>query len=298
MAEPIMLVNSVLNGYRVLSKIIECPETVLYRGVNEQNLHEVAIKMLLPHVARKGYLIRQLKREARYEGKLSHPSIIKGRGFFRRPARHHFIMDYFPSKSLRFRLMDEDDDIVRTYMRKIMIEMADALAYVHDMGLVHRDIKPENVLVNSAGDTKLIDFALASRYDLISRMFVRGRRVQGTRSYMSPEQIRNKPLDNRADIYSFGAMLFEMVVGHPPFTGSSEAEILRRHLTDFIRPIKRFKENVSPAFDGLVQAMLAKSPSGRPSTMHEVADTLKSVSIFVDEETDAGFEPESMHEQQ
>jgi len=292
-----MLVNSVLNGYRVLSKVIECPETIIYRGVNEQNLHEVAIKMLLPHLARRGYLIRQLRREAYYEGLLSHPNIIKGRGFFRKPVRHHFIMDYFPSKSMRFRMMDETDTVLATYMKKIMIDVADALAHVHDMGIVHRDVKPENILVNSAGDSKIIDFALASRYDFISKMFVR-RRVQGTRSYMSPEQIRNRALDNRADVYSFGATVFEMVVGHPPFTGSSEEEILRRHLTDFVRPISRFKENVTPAFDSMVQSMLAKPAGDRPKDMHEVAATLREISIFVDQPDSPADETEKADEQQ
>lgn len=282
MTEPVMLVNSVLNGYRILSKIIECPQTVLYRGVNEANLHEVAVKMLLPHYARERHLVRQLRREARYETKLSHPSIIKGRGFFRKPVRHHFIMDYFPSKSMRFRLMDENDTVVKTYMKKIMVDMAEALAYIHERGLVHRDVKPENILVNSAGDSKLIDLALASRYDFISRIFVR-RRVQGTASYMSPEQIRGKALDNRADIYSFGATMFEMVVGHPPFTGASEPEILRRHLSDYIRPVRNFRENVTSSFDALVRRMLAKSPSERPRGIREVADTLKEIDIFIDQ---------------
>ena len=277
-----MLVGSVVNGYRVMEKMMELPETVLYKGVHEQNLHEVAIKMLLPHVARRHELIRQLKREAYYQGRLNHPNIVKGRGFFRKPIRHHFIMDYFPSRNMRTRFKDEADQVIRRYLKHIMIQIAEGLAYVHDYGLTHRDIKPENIVINSAGDAKLIDFALASRYDILSRIFVR-RLVQGTRSYMAPEQIRGKSVDNRADIYSYGATVFEMVAGHPPFTGASEAEILRRHLNEPVRPIKQFKINVTTSFNTLVSRMLAKRPSERPSDMSEVVEILKNNALFFDE---------------
>jgi serine/threonine-protein kinase len=277
-----MLVGSVLNGYRVIEKLVEMPETILYKGVHEQNLHEVAIKMLLPYVARRHELIRQLKREAYYQGRLTHTNIVKGRGFFRKPFRHHFIMDYFQARSMRSRLQDEQDTIVRKYLKKIMIDVGDALAYVHSQGVVHRDVKPENIIINSAGDAKLIDFALASRYDILSRTFVR-RKVQGTRSYMAPEQILGKAVDNRADVYSYGATVFEMVAGHPPFTGATEAQILRRHLTEEARPIKRFKNNVTTTFNALVSHMLEKSPRKRPSSMSEVVEVLESHALFFDE---------------
>jgi len=277
-----MLVNSVLHGYRVIEKLTELPETILYKGVHERNLHEVVIKMLLPHLAGRRELVRQLKREAYYQGKLDHRNIVKGRGFFRKPVRHHFIMDYFPSRSMRFRLRDEEDRVVRTYLKKIMVEMGEALDYIHGRQVVHRDFKPENVLINSAGDVKLIDFALASRYDFISRLFVR-RRIQGTRSYMAPEQIRGRSVDNRADIYSYAATVFEMIVGHPPFTGASEEEILRRHLAEPARPVRQFRRNVTASFDALVTRMLAKKPSERPGDIGEVVDTLKEISIFMDE---------------
>ena len=104
------------------------------------------------------------------------------------------------------------------------------MQYLHEQGWIHRDIKPDNFLVNEEGDVKLIDFALAARERKgLGKLFGRTK-VQGTRSYMAPEQIRGKGLDARTDIYSFGCMLYELVSGRLPFTGVSPEELLRKHL--------------------------------------------------------------------
>ena len=108
---------------------------------------------------------------------------------------------------------------------------------------------------------------------------------------MSPEQIRGKSVDNRADIYSFGATIFEMVVGHPPFTGSTESEILRRHLVEPARSLKQFKPNVTPPFDDLVRRMLQKSPADRPRSMDEVVRACRPRGFSWTRKTEAGSVP-------
>src|SRR5207247_408302 len=114
---------------------------------------------------------------------------------------------------------------------EIFKQAATALAYMNASGWVHRDVKPDNIMVNSAGEVRLIDFALAQRVSKGS-MFRRKVRTAGTRSYMSPEQIRGEALDGRADVYSFGASVYEVVTGRPPFRAASPVELLNKHIVE------------------------------------------------------------------
>ena len=132
-------------------------------------------------------------------------------------------------------------------------------------GWIHRDIKPDNFLVKPSGDVKLIDFALAvRRKGGLARLFAGKTKIQGTRSYMSPEQIRGQPLDERADIYSFGCMVYELLGGKPPYTGTSTNELLNKHLRSPIPPLQASNRNVTDDFAQLGAAMLAKKPEDRP----------------------------------
>src|SRR5690606_33025097 len=116
------------------------------------------------------------------------------------------LMEYFPSQNLKLRIMrGQYEEFIKPRLRNLLEQMILALDYVHSQGWVHRDVKPDNYLVSKGGDVRLIDFALAVRAATgLSRLFARkNTRIMGTRSYMSPEQIRGQPLDRRADIYSF-----------------------------------------------------------------------------------------------
>ena len=127
-------------------------------------------------------------------------------------------MEYFPAGNLKVRIMRKELDFLREKGQDILKQAATGLAFMNAKGWVHRDVKPDNILVASSGDVRIIDFALAQRIPtgLVQVLLAQGK-TQGTRSYMSPEQIRGQPLDGRADIYSFGAMCYEMVTGRPPF---------------------------------------------------------------------------------
>jgi serine/threonine protein kinase len=192
-------------------------------------------------------------------------------------------MEFFPSGSLKVRLMRKQMDFIKENALSIFKQSATALAYMNAHGWVHRDIKPDNMLVNSAGELRIIDFALARRIEkpsFFSRLFRRRGKVQGTRSYMSPEQIRGEALDGRADIYSFAASAYELVTGRPPFRGASSQDLLVKHITEKPASPQIYNSDVTDEFAELVLRMLGKKREDRPRDFHEVLMKLKTMKVF------------------
>jgi serine/threonine protein kinase len=148
-------------------------------------------------------------------------------------------------------------------------------------GWVHRDVKPDNILVNAAGEVRLIDFAIAYRIPTgLAKMFHGKKQAQGTRSYMSPEQIRGLALDGRADIYSFGVTAYELSTGRPPFRGKDAHELLTKHILETPMNPKAYNPNINDDFAALVLHMLAKKKEDRPKDFHEVLMALRNVRVF------------------
>jgi serine/threonine-protein kinase len=245
------------------------------------------MKMLLPEKANDREHRRYLAHEANVGQQLAHPNIIRivaaaTEGKVEHP---YIVMEFFPAGNLKLRIMRKDAEFIREKAHDILKQGATALAFMNAKGWVHRDVKPDNFLVNSAGEVRLIDFALAQRISgggLAS--WFRGRqKAQGTRSYMSPEQIRGQALDGRADVYSFGANAYELTTGRPPFRASSNQELLSKHISE--KPISPQFHNpdLSDEFAELVLRMLAKKKEDRPRDFHEVLMKLRSISVYKSE---------------
>jgi serine/threonine protein kinase len=163
---------------------------------------------------------------------------------------------------------------------RIIEQAAAGLAYFHQQGWIHRDIKPNNFLINPAADVKLIDYAIAERRrGLLGRLFGKTK-IAGTRSYMSPEQIRGQALDFRTDIYSFGCVMFELLAGKPPYTGNTENELLNKHLRAPIPSAETYNKYLTYECVQLVKAMLAKDPVDRPVSMDEVLGYLRANRVY------------------
>lgn len=165
-------------------------------------------------------------------------------------------------------------------LRRVAIEATEGVAEFCRHGWVHRDIKPDNFLVDETGKVKLIDFGLAHRAKKgLSRYLARKTKVQGTRSYMSPEQIRGKPLDERADLYSLACTLFEMFSGKPPYTGLSANDLLMQHIKSPVPWLKTRNPDATSELSDLLQVAMAKDPERRQSSVQEFLAKLRSIKM-------------------
>jgi serine/threonine protein kinase len=212
---------------------------------------------------------------------LHHANVIEIYDFNIARGIPYLAMEYFESSNLKQWIRQSSDDPKNILLLPVIIQhCAEALAYFHEQGWVHRDIKPDNFLVNEETVVKLIDFAIAQKVKRgLGRLFGGRGKVQGTRSYMSPEQIRGETIDQRSDVYSFGCMLYELFCGRPPYTGGSADELLQKHLTAGIPTIATGSDLVSPEFSQLVTRMMAKEPQGRPDSMQAFLDELDGMRI-------------------
>lgn len=239
----------------------------VWEVLHETRQERRAIKLLLTDYVKDREQVGLLKHEYLVGSKLEHSHVIKMYEYGSYQGGPYLVMEYFPWPNLK-QYVQRDVGILAHAIDKITKQAAAGLGYLHEAGWVHRDVKPDNFLLSKSMDVRLIDFALATRIKKgIAKLFSAKGKIQGTRSYMSPEQIRCQALDQRADIYSFGCMLHELLTGKPPFTGSTSNELLNKHLKSPPPPAEAANTNVTPEMSGLVLRMLAKTPDQRPATM-------------------------------
>jgi serine/threonine protein kinase len=275
------MAGEIVGNYRLLRHIQSGQTTSVYEVVETSSHRHFAMKIMHADKAKDPVLRRLLLHEAAVGKQLTHPNVIRIVHVETKAAEPYFVMEFFPSGSLKVRLRAKEP-LVTEKCQDILKQAAIGLAFMNEKGWVHRDVKPDNILVNSAGDAKLIDFAIAQEIPkgFFAKLFWRKQKAQGTRSYMSPEQIRGLPLDARADIYSFGATCFEVVTGKAPFTASSSQELLQKHILEKPASPAGLNPDVTKEFSDLVLRMLMKKKEDRPKNFHEVLFALKSLRVY------------------
>src|SRR5262249_34087503 len=234
-----------------------------------------------------------LYHEATVGKQMAHPNVIRIVYVHKDNKNPYFVMEYFPGGSVRARMQAKQTEFLREHLHSILKQTATGLAYTNASKWVHRDVKPDNILCNAAGEVKLIDFALATRVQkqpgFLGRLFGRMRRRKpkavGTRSYMSPEQIRGQAIDGRADVYSFGVTCYELGTGRTPFVGVSSQDLLTKHVAEKPVTPRSHNPDVTDEFAELVLRMLGKKREDRPRDFHEVLMQLRTMKIYKSVET-------------
>ncbi len=278
------MAEDIVGNYKLQNLMMTGQSSQVWEVVEVTSNRHFAMKILLPEHLNNQSLVKSLLHEATVGKKLSHPYIIKIVHVNKKPKNPYFVMEFFPAGSLKLRLVRKQTEFINEFIDKILKDAATGFAYMNASGWVHRDVKPDNILVNSAGEVRIIDFALAKKIEkpnFLSKLLqMKNTTTQGTRSYMSPEQIKNEFLDGRADIYSFGATAYELTTGRPPFRAASSAELLAKHFTEKPVPPKELNPNISNEFSDLVLRMLAKKKEHRPRDFHEVLMSLKTLKVY------------------
>ncbi|HTR19236.1 MAG TPA: serine/threonine-protein kinase, partial [Gemmatimonadales bacterium] len=220
----------------------------------------VALKVLRPELAAVLGTERFL-REIQIAARLSHPHIVPLHDSGEAGGFLYYVMPFVEGESLRDRLRKGPLPVEAAV--RLAGEVAGALAYAHAQGIVHRDIKPENILIQS-GHAVVTDFGIARAVSVAGGPGLTGTGVTvGTPLYMSPEQIVGDPVDGRSDVYSLGCVLYEMMAGSPPFSGTTSLAVLAGHASDPIPSLRRRRADVPEALERTITKALAKQPGER-----------------------------------
>src|SRR5687767_9194197 len=291
------LSGQTVGTYRLLSRIGAGAMGEVYAAHDEKLNRRVAVKLIATDLARDGDRLQRFRQEAHAASSLNHPNIVVVHDFGEIGVRPFIVTELVEGVTLRQRL--EDGPLPIPEAIEIALQVTSGLAAAHARGLVHRDIKPENVMVRPDGYVKVLDFGLAKlaraeHAPLAGAQSVgltQPGQMAGTPAYMSPEQARAEPVTAGTDVFSVGAVLYEMVTGRPAFAGESPAVIFAAILGQTPPAPTALNPNVPPELERLITKALEKD---RELRYQSVAD-MRADLLHLRRESDAGHLPVSTH---
>ncbi|MEE9554054.1 MAG: protein kinase [candidate division Zixibacteria bacterium] len=263
--------GTMISHYEIIEKIGAGGMGEVYLAEDTELNRKVALKFLPPHLCQDEDCRSRFKREAQATAKLNHPNIVTIYEVGDHNDRPYFAMEHIEGRVLREVIKNDELSILETV--EIAIGICEGLDKAHQAGIIHRDIKPSNIVIDVDGSAKLLDFGLAAIQG--SEKLTMPGSTLGTIGYMSPEQIEAKDIDQRSDLFSLGVVLYEMVVGRPPFKGNSEAAVSHALLNSDPEPLARFRANVSMELDRIIQKALRKDINSRYQSAVDLLADLK-----------------------
>ena len=264
-----LLPGATLDHYRIDSMVATSGMATIYRATDMTSDRIVAIK--LPHFEMESdpVFFDRFQREEAIGTTLSHPGIIKVFAEENR-SRLYMVLEWVEGRLLR-QVLNEQGKLSPERAVRMVLQICDALDYIHGRGVVHRDLKPENIMVGADDRIKLIDFGIASKAGARRLTFGKLSKTQGTPEYISPEQVKGKRGDARIDLYSLGVILYEMLTGETPFPGPDPFLILNVKLhTDAPSP-RKIAPDISPALEEIVLRAMERVPLNRYRDARELS---------------------------
>jgi eukaryotic-like serine/threonine-protein kinase len=245
----------------------------VYRGRDRLLERNVALKLLHPHFGDDDEYVERFRREARAVAQLSHPNIVTVIDRGASDGQQFIVFEYVDGENLK-QLLERTGPLPVRRVVELGIQIADALAYAHEHGLVHRDVKPQNILIDPAGDAKVTDFGIVRSLD-VERGVTQTGTVLGTSNYLSPEQAAGLPVTPASDVYSLGVVLYELLTGDVPFRGDNLVVVAMKHVTEHPPSLLEQRSDIPLRLALAVEHALEKDPARRFVSMDAFASELR-----------------------
>jgi len=227
------------------------------------------LKFLNPNISQDEEMMQRFVHELRYSRKITHPNVIRIYDFLHIRGNYAISMEYFPSHTLGGEVLDGKPLALRRAVR-LGMDVAKGMAVAHQVGIVHRDLKPANVLINDEGVVKIVDFGVAAAQHQGDTQLTKTGYVIGSPKYMAPEQILGKKVDERADIYSLGVIMYEMLTGTPPYHRGDHMSVMYQHVQGRARPPIELNPALPQGVSDVVMKCMAVDKEKRYASMQEV----------------------------